>query len=77
MITKRSIYDFKVPINKDDKIITLSTCSGNYATNRLVIHAVLINNNEDKKIEDNKSESEKEENDIIENTIENEKPNEN
>ncbi len=77
MITKRSIYDFKVPINKDDKIITLSTCSGNYATNRLVIHAVLINNNEDKKIEDNKSESEKEENDIIENNIENEKPNEN
>lgn len=42
MITKRSIYDFNVPINKDAKIITLSTCSGNYATNRLVIHAVLI-----------------------------------
>lgn len=42
MITKRSIYDFNVPVNKDAKIITLSTCSGNYATNRLVIHAVLI-----------------------------------
>lgn len=45
MITKRSIYDFNVPINKDAKIITLSTCSGNYATNRLVIHAVLIEDN--------------------------------
>ncbi len=54
MITKRSIYDFNVPINKDDKIITLSTCSGNYATNRLVIHAVLIedNNNETEKPND-------------------------
>ncbi len=77
MITKRSIYDFKVPINKDDKIITLSTCSGNYATNRLVIHAVLINSNEDKKIEDDKNEAEKEESNNIENPIENEKPNEN
>lgn len=42
MITKRSIYDFQVPISTNSKIITLSTCSGNYATNRLVIHAVLI-----------------------------------
>ena len=41
MITKRSIYDFNVPINADDKIITLSTCSNN-GTKRLVIHAVLI-----------------------------------
>ena len=41
MISKRSIYDFNVPINADDKIITLSTCSNN-GTKRLVIHAVLI-----------------------------------
>jgi len=45
MISDRSIYDFNVPINSDAKIITLSTCSGNYATNRLVIHAVLIEDN--------------------------------
>ena len=42
MITKRSIYNFNVPVNADDKIITLSTCSNN-GTKRLVIHAVLIN----------------------------------
>ncbi len=42
MITKRSIYNFNVPITANDKIITLSTCSNN-GTKRLVIHAVLIN----------------------------------
>ena len=42
MITERSIYDFNVPVNTDDKIITLSTCSDN-GTKRLVIHALLIN----------------------------------
>lgn len=42
MITERSIYNFNVPVNADDKIITLSTCSNN-GTKRLVIHAVLIN----------------------------------
>ena len=41
MISSRSIYDFNVPIDADDKIITLSTCSNN-GTKRLVIHAVLI-----------------------------------
>lgn len=41
MITKRSIYNFNVPVNADDKILTLSTCSNN-GTKRLVIHAVLI-----------------------------------
>lgn len=41
MITKRSIYNFNVPISADSKIITLSTCSNN-GTKRLVIHAVLI-----------------------------------
>ena len=42
MIKKRSVYDFNVPVNADDKIITLSTCSDN-GTKRLVIHAVLLN----------------------------------
>lgn len=41
MITKRSIYNFNVPVSADSKIITLSTCSNN-GTKRLVIHAVLI-----------------------------------
>ena len=41
MITKRSIYNFNVPIKPDDIILTLSTCSNN-GTKRLVIHAVLI-----------------------------------
>ncbi len=40
LIKNRSIYDFNVPINADDKILTLSTCSNN-GTKRLVIHAVL------------------------------------
>jgi len=44
MITERSIYDFNVPINADDKILTLSTCSDN-GTKRLVVHAVLIQKN--------------------------------
>lgn len=41
MITKRSIYNFNVPVSADSKILTLSTCSNN-GTKRLVIHAVLI-----------------------------------
>lgn len=40
MIKKRSIYDFKTEVNKDDKILTLSTCQNN-GTYRLVVHAVL------------------------------------
>ena len=40
-IQKRSIYNFKVKLNSDDKIITLSTCYKN-SNNRLVIHAKLI-----------------------------------
>ncbi len=43
MITKRSIYDFKVPVNAEDKILTLSTCSDN-GSKRLVVHAVLVKN---------------------------------
>lgn len=41
MLTKKSIYDFNVPINADAKILTLSTCSDN-GSKRLVIHAVLM-----------------------------------
>ena len=37
----RSIYDFKVEVNKDDHIITLNTCGPTSAT-RVVVHAVLI-----------------------------------
>lgn len=39
MLKDRSIYDFEVQLNGDDKIITLSTCADEY--NRYVLHAVL------------------------------------
>ncbi len=35
----RSIYNFNVPVNGDDKILTLSTCADE--NNRIVVHAVL------------------------------------
>ena len=41
MIKTRSIYDFGVEVNKNDHILTLSTC-GATSAQRLVIHAVLI-----------------------------------
>ena len=46
LITKRSIYDFKIDLNENDKILTLSTCADEY--NKYVVHAVLKNetNNE-------------------------------
>ena len=37
MITQRSIYNFKVQVNSNDKILTLSTCHGD--KQRLVVHA--------------------------------------
>ncbi|MBQ6284853.1 MAG: class B sortase [Bacilli bacterium] len=40
MITKRSSYNFKVNVNNNDKLLTLSTCSG--SKNKLVVHAKLI-----------------------------------
>ena len=43
LITKRSIYNFNTPVAGNDKILTLSTCSNN-GKNRLVIHAVLLDN---------------------------------
>lgn len=39
-IKERSLYDFDVTLSKDDKILTLSTCSGE--NSRIVIHAKLI-----------------------------------
>ncbi len=42
LITKRSKYNFNVPVSTEDKILTLSTCTNN-GKSRLVIHAVLIN----------------------------------
>ena len=44
LITERSIYNFNTPVSTSDKIITLSTCSNN-GTKRLVIHAVLLDDN--------------------------------
>ncbi len=40
MVTDRSIYEFNTPVSNKDKILTLSTCSGD--SDRLVIHAVLL-----------------------------------
>ena len=37
----RSIYDFGVVIEENDKILTLSTCQNN-GSHRLVVHAVLV-----------------------------------
>ncbi len=42
MVTDRSIYTFNTPVSVEDNIITLSTCANN-GKNRLVIHAVLLN----------------------------------
>ena len=41
MIKERSIYDFKIEVTTNDKILTLSTCS-NGSDQRLVVHAKLI-----------------------------------
>ena len=40
-IMKRSIYNFKVNLNTNDKILTLSTCKDNFGK-RVVVHAKLI-----------------------------------
>ncbi len=40
LIKGRSIYNFNVDINENDKILTLSTCSG--SSRRLVVHAKLV-----------------------------------
>ena len=40
MVKDRSINNFNIEVNANDKILTLSTCTGNNA--RLVIHAKLM-----------------------------------
>lgn len=40
LLKNRSVYDYKVPLNADDKIITLSTCYD--ANDKVVLHAKLI-----------------------------------
>lgn len=44
-ITSRSYYDYHASINTSDKILTLSTCTGN-GKDRIVIHAKKINTEE-------------------------------
>lgn len=42
-LKSRSTYNFNIELNSDDKIITLSTCSG--SNDRMVVHGKLIYNN--------------------------------
>lgn len=39
---EKSMYDSKVEVNKDDKIITFSTCSYEFEDARTVVHAKLV-----------------------------------
>lgn len=41
MIKNRSIYNFGITLNENDKILTLSTCADEYS--KYVVHAVLLN----------------------------------
>ena len=41
-IKGRSVYDFGVDVNADDKILTLSTCD-NTGTKRVAVHAKMVN----------------------------------
>lgn len=43
MLLKRSKFDFKTKVNKDDKVLTLSTCYNDYE--KVVLHAKLIKSN--------------------------------
>ena len=40
-IKSRSIYDFNVDLDEEDKVLTLSTCL-DYKGNRIVLHAKLV-----------------------------------
>ena len=42
-LKSRSVYDYKVTVDGNDSILTLSTCTGN-GKSRMVLHAKLINN---------------------------------
>ena len=41
-LKSRSIYNFNIELNENDKIMTLSTCSDAAGTGRVVLHAKLI-----------------------------------
>lgn len=41
-LKNRSVYDFGIDVNADDKILTLSTCD-NTGTKRVAVHAKMIN----------------------------------
>ncbi len=41
-IASRSLHPSEVTVNKDDTIITLSTCAAGYDTMRFAVHAKLI-----------------------------------
>lgn len=43
-VKKKSIKDYKIEVNNDDNILTLSTC-GKTSKTRIVVHAVKVNNN--------------------------------
>lgn len=43
LISNRSVYNFRVPVNIEDNILTLSTCVGDN-NRRLVLHAKLLKN---------------------------------
>ena len=47
-IKSRTLYDYKNEVTKDDKILTLSSCL-EYGHKRVVLHAKLINKEENKK----------------------------
>ena len=57
-LKKRSVYDFKVDIGENDKIITLSTCTNN-RSQRMLLHAVW-HYEDQPKTEDNKEVSKEE-----------------
>ena len=43
-LKSRSVYDYKVAVDGNDSILTLSTCTGN-GKSRMVLHAKLIKPN--------------------------------
>ena len=46
-VKERSLFDIPVPVNEDDRIITLSTCSYEYSEFRTVVVARKVRQNED------------------------------
>lgn len=46
LLQGRSNYDFHVNLTENDKILTLSTCAGPTSSDKIVVHAKLIRNQE-------------------------------